>query len=256
MCYGFYPVVRPLGGVDWVPREEFFRMHREGRIHTRGDGFHYVKDDIGIYRWREKEVEASPAYWDLVPRHFLRKENLPKAEMLKRKNSRAKGSQGFSSYNARSETVAELFSFRDPWREGKRMATPASAFRERPNMDGAPPEFRGKEYEVHLDGPLYLAGIWDKWENLQGESLESCTIITVDSLGNNVLRGIWHERCPLVLDEGQLQEWLDPKTTPERARGMFRLFPADRMEARLVPPPPKPAPSASETDPPAQQTLL
>lgn len=247
MCYGFYPVVKPVGGVDWVPREEFFRMHREGRVTVRGDGFHYVKDDIGVYTWRNG-IEAAPMYWDLVPRRFFQKENPSKAEMLKQKNSRAKGSKGFSSYNARSETVEELFSFRDPWREGKRMATPASAFRERPNMDGAPPEFRGKEYEVQLDGPMYLAGIWDKWENKAGEALDSCTIITVDSLGNSVLRGIWHERCPLILDESALQEWLDPKTTPERARDMFRLFPAARMEARLVPPPPGKSPE--------QQSLL
>jgi putative SOS response-associated peptidase YedK len=245
MCYGFYPVVKPMGGVDWVPREEFFRMHREGRITVRGDGFHYVKDDVGVYTWRNQAVEAVPMYWDLVPRHFLKRENLSQAEMLRQKNSRAKGSKGFSSYNARSETVEELFSFRDPWREGKRMATQASAFRERPNMDGAPPEFKGKEYEVHLDGQYYLAGIWDAWENLQGERLESCTIITVDSLGNSVLRG-----CPLILDEGGLQEWLDPKTTPERAREMFKLFPAGSMEARLVPPPAKP------DAPPAQQTLF
>jgi putative SOS response-associated peptidase YedK len=149
--------------------------------------------------------------------------------------------------------MAELPAFREAWRLGRRMAAPAAAFRERPNMDGAPPESKGKEYEIHLDGTCYLAGLWDAWENSRGERLESCSIITVDSLGNPVLRGIWHERCPLILDEDQVQEWLDPKTPPERAMEMVRLFPADRMEARLAPPRPKPAPGARESE---QQSLF
>jgi putative SOS response-associated peptidase YedK len=57
----------------------------------------------------------------------------------------------------------------------------------------------------------------------------------VDSLGNGKLRGIWHERCPVILTEAQLEEWLDPRTTPERALQMCLVFPADRMEVEEVP---------------------
>jgi hypothetical protein len=33
----------------------------------------------------------------------------------------------------------------------------------------------------------------------------------------------------------QVEEWLDPRTPPERALAMCRLYPADRMGIREVP---------------------
>jgi hypothetical protein len=47
MCYGFYPVQGTEGGTDWVDRNEFFRLEREGKIIIRKDGFHYAKDTVG-----------------------------------------------------------------------------------------------------------------------------------------------------------------------------------------------------------------
>jgi putative SOS response-associated peptidase YedK len=232
MCYAFTPVQTPTGGLIWLPRKVLEQFESEGRIAKRSDGFYYAKDSVGIYFWKEGHVEAGAMRWDLVPPDFLPR--LPLEAMLREKNSRAKGSKGFSSYNARVESVATLYSFREPWRSGKRFVTPVSAFRERPNQEDAPPEFRGKEYNLHLDAGKYLAGIYAHWENPQGETLDSCTVITVDSAGNEKLRGIWHERCPVILDSAQVQEWLDPATPPERALAMCLLLPAERMHVREV----------------------
>lgn len=262
MCYGSKPVVNAKGGIDWIPNDEFNRLYKDGEIVVRKDGYHYAKDTLAAFVWRGRQVEAVPMRWDLVPRHFLQREDPALAEAIRRKNSRAKepGTDrkvGFDSYNARVETVARLFSFKRPWEEGLRMATPVTGFKERPNMEGAPQEFTGREYEVLLDGEVYLAGIYDLWSNSRGEKLESCAILTMDSLGNDKIRAIWHERTPIVLRQDQLQEWLDPLTTPQRALEMCRLFPPDHMEIREVPPDPsrtarpKPAPSDAE-----QQSLL
>lgn len=240
MCYGSKPVINAKGGVDWIPNDEFNRMYKDGEIVVRRDGYHYAKDTVAAFRWRGGRIEVVPMRWDLVPRNFLlakqgkgaRVPEASLAEAVRAKNSRA---TGFSSYNARVETVARLLSFQKPWEEGLRMAMPAEAFKERPNMEGAPAESKGREYEVLLDGTYYLAGIYDLWRNGSGESLESCSILTMDSAGNEKIRAIWHERTPIVLEEAQLEEWLDPLTPPERARQMCRLLPADRMEIREVP---------------------
>ena len=234
MCYGSKPVVNARGGIDWIPNDEFNRLYKEGIIVPRKDGYHYAKDMLAAMVRRGGQVVVVPMRWDLIPRHFLRKEGLPLAEAIRRKNSRAKGAGGFDSYNARVETVANLFSFRQPWQEGLRMATPVTGFKERPNMESAPKEFTGKEYEVLLDGACWLAGLYDRWDDGKGGSLESCAVLTMDSAGNDKIRGIWHERTPVILTEAQLAEWLDPGTTPERALAMCRLFPPDRMEIREV----------------------
>jgi putative SOS response-associated peptidase YedK len=240
MCYGWYPVTDPdTGWLHFVDRIDFYQLYRAGKIVTRSDGFHYAKDTVGALVWRGGGIEAVPMRWDLVPRNFLQKENPSLAEVIKKKNSRRKDPAtgrpvGFSSYNARVETVANLVSFRMPWQEGLRMASPILAFRERANMDEAPAEFRNREWNIHLHQPCYLAGIWDAWRNPAGESMESCSIITLSSEGNPMLRGIWHERCPVILEESQVEEWLDPLTTPTRAMEMCRLFPAGKMEVKEV----------------------
>lgn len=240
MCYGSKPVVNAKGGVDWIPNDDFNRMYKFGEIVVRKDGYHYAKDTLGAFLWRNGRIVAAPMRWDLVPRDYRHRENLTLADMIRKKNSRAKDPDvsgrklGFDSYNARVETVANLFSFKAPWREGLRMATPVLGFKERPNMEGAPAEFKGREYEVLLDEAAYLAGIYDVWRNAKGEKLESCSILTMDSLGNDRIRAIWHERTPIILKESQVQEWLDPQTTPERAAAMFRLYPPERMEVKEV----------------------
>jgi putative SOS response-associated peptidase YedK len=49
-----------------------------------------------------------------------------------------------------------------------------------------------------------------------------------------MLRGIWHERCPLILDHQQVEEWLDPKTGPEQAFKMIRPYPSDEMKLEEI----------------------
>ncbi len=235
MCYGFYPVQGTEGGTDWVDRAEFFRLEREGKIVIRKDGFHYAKDTVGAVLFQDHRFQTRPFRWDLVPRDFLIGEpTLSLTQVLKKKNSRSKNpltgkSWGFDSYNARVETIRSLASFKKPWQEGLRCVLPSHAFKERPNMDGAPPEFKGKEYKVQLDGTYYLGAVYDTWVR-NAERLDSCSIITMSSRGNAKIEGIWHERIPLILTEQEALRWLDPKTTPEEALQLCRPLHEERME--------------------------
>jgi putative SOS response-associated peptidase YedK len=172
--------------------------------------------------------------WDLIPRDFMVEyPEFDLATVIKKKNSRAKNPDtqkawGFDSFNARMETLASRPAFRQSWKEGKRCVMPAQAFQERANMEGAPEEYKNRSWEITLSRPAFMAGIWDRWER-KGESVGSCTIITMDSEGHEKLRSIWHERHPLLLTEDQVDEWLDPKTTTVRAREMIQQFDPAQM---------------------------
>jgi putative SOS response-associated peptidase YedK len=238
MCYAYKPVYGSDGEIYNVPSQEFKRLIRDGIIVSKPDGYHYAKDTVGALIRRNGELTIVPMRWDLVPKDFLRDGKFSLAEMIKKKNSRAKNPQtgrawGFSSFNARVETVGELWSFRKPWNNGMRCVLPVAAFKERPNMEGAPQEFQGKEYEIALDRTYYLGGLYDTWESATGEKLDSCTVITLSSEGNGLLKSIWHERIPLILTETQVGKWLDPKIGPAQALQLCLPFDQSRMELHL-----------------------
>jgi putative SOS response-associated peptidase YedK len=188
------------------------------------DGFHYARDTVPVFL---AGGEMRPMRWDLVPRGFMSQENGTLAEALRRKNSRAINpatgrSWGFSSYNARLETVETLWAFKEAWRDRKRGVIPVEAFRERPNMEEAPAEFRGREYEISLDARYYLAALFDTWTSKRGEVLESCTVITGPSDAIPELQSIWHERVPILLRTEAARVWLDPATPPAAAFELLR----------------------------------
>lgn len=234
MCYAYQPV-RDSRGIIWkVPHREFKALIRDGQIKPSPDGYHYARSAVEVFRLRADVLEAVPMRWDLIPRDFMSEH--PEFDLdtvVKKKNSRAKNPDtqnawGFDSFNARKETLSSRPAFRRPWKEGLRCVMPVEAFQERANMDGAPAEFKNRTWEIKLDRPAFLGGIWDRWER-NGEEIESCTVITMDSLGHEKLRSIWHERHPLLLTEDQVGEWLDASTTVERARQMVMQFDPARM---------------------------
>jgi putative SOS response-associated peptidase YedK len=221
MCYAYKPVKSASGRYYAHTATDINRMLREGSIRETVDGFVYAKDTVAVITG---EAAVRPMRWDLIPRGFMRQERLDLKEAVRAKDSRRKDSKGFSSYNARIETVETLWAFRDAWREGKRALMPVAAWRERPNMDEAPREFKGREYEVALAEPRYLAAIYDTWQGRDGK-LESCTVLTGPSDAIPPLRDIWHERTPLTLSEAEAQVWLDPATTPEQAMALLKAIP-------------------------------
>ncbi len=238
MCYAYKPVYGLDGTIFKVPFREFKELTQDGSIILKPDGYHYAKDTVGVLVHAKDGIKAMPMRWDLIPKDFLWNEKLTLAETIKKKNSRAKNPQtgkswGFSSFNARVETVTTLWSFRKPWNDRHRCALPVAAFKERPNMEEAPKEFQGKEYEIALNGVFYLGGIYDTWVSATGESLDSCTVITLSSEGNSKLRSIWHERIPLILEEANVEEWLDPKVSPARALQMCLRLDEAHMELHL-----------------------
>lgn len=225
MSYALRPIIDPPEEVSGLPYEAFRRLNAEAGPAIRKNGYLYAKDNLAVFAWDGKSIGAVRMRWDLIPYYQARERDLPMADMVKEKH--------FSSYNARMEEIAETSSFKRPWARGQRVVAPVDAYIERADRPDALPEFKDKEVEILLDHTYYMAGIWERWQNSRGESLDSCSFITVDSAGNDKIEP-WHLRVPLILHAGQVPEWLDPKTTPARAWEMCKALAAGHMQTRIV----------------------
>ncbi len=53
---------------------------------------------------------------------------------------------------------------------------------------------------------FYTAGLWNQWQSPDGETIDSCTIITTRP--NNTLADI-HHRMPVILNHSDFDTWLD-----------------------------------------------
>lgn len=124
--------------------------------------------------------------------------------------------------NARAETVSTKPAFRDAFRR-RRCIIPATGFYE------WRPEGKGKQpYAINRrDGqPMAFAGLWERWKSQEtNEVMESTTIIVTDA--NEALAPI-HDRMPVILlDEAEIENWLDPATPPDALKDLLRPCPAD-----------------------------
>lgn len=226
MCYGYRPVYTQDGRLLWVSPHDYERGKLIGKYFDPPHPF--------IYPFQESDVlngdETESMQFDLLPRFFLQQESLPLSDVLKKKKSRridpiTGKSIGFSSFNARFETIEKLPSFKNPWLEGRRCAIPVSAFLERPNREDAPPEMRNREVMVQLREVAYLGAIWDTWRGPNGESLRSFALVTIDSSSSAFFQSIWHERMPVLLTPHEATQWLDPDTPLERIRALCDPYP-------------------------------
>ena len=131
--------------------------------------------------------ELIPLHWGLVP-------------------SWSKGlDKRYSMINARAETVATKPAYRTPFRR-HRCLIPVDGFYEWHTENGKQPYF------IHrIDNtPLALAGIWDHWDDGEGDHINSCSIIVCDA--NKLMQPI-HERMPVILKPDVFDDWLENTDT-------------------------------------------
>ena len=132
--------------------------------------------------------------------------------------------------NARSETAATKPAFRKPLRE-RRCLILADGFYEW-KREGS----RKQSYYIKLrDGePFAFAGLWDRWAPVEGDPVETCTILTTTP--NDVLQPI-HDRMPVVLPSSACTVWLDPAMRDvESVQALLTPYPAAEMTVYPVSP--------------------
>lgn len=144
-------------------------------------------------RATESGRSAAPLVWPLVP-HWLKGE-LPKFSTA---NCRSEVDRPFS------ETVAAKPTFRNAWRQGRRCLVLLSWFYEWDQRTRPRQPWRVYPVESPI---LALAGLWERSPIADGNSMESCTIVTTQP--NQLLRDIGHHRAPVVLDPDAMAAWLE-----------------------------------------------
>lgn len=129
--------------------------------------------------------------------------------------------------NARSESLAEKPSFRNPYRR-RRCLILADGFyewKQNPGMKSKQPVF------IHLkdNRPFAFAGLWELWNSPDGSEIRSCTIITTQP--NSLLEPI-HNRMPVILPPDAYTQWLTPEEQqPAQLNSLLVPYPADEMDA-------------------------
>ncbi|HYQ71736.1 MAG TPA: SOS response-associated peptidase [Gammaproteobacteria bacterium] len=125
---------------------------------------------------------------------------------------------GYSTINARIESVAEKPAFRTAFRR-RRCLIPADGFYEWRQVNGA----KLPQYILLRDGGVFaFAGLWDRWEG-DGKSLDSCSIIVMPA--SEQLRAL-HDRMPVIVHPAQYDGWLDSAVTSKPE--ILRLLESER----------------------------
>ncbi|MFZ5967964.1 MAG: SOS response-associated peptidase [Bacillota bacterium] len=106
--------------------------------------------------------------------------------------------------NARAETLATKPSFKDAFLS-RRCIIPASGFYE---WDKSRDKKQPFSFHLKSGGIMSLAGLWDRWQNPNGEVIYTFAIITTDP--NDVIEP-FHHRMAAILNPEDESKWLDPE---------------------------------------------
>ena len=134
--------------------------------------------------------------------------------------------------NARAETVASKPAYRSLIGESSRRALQiADGY-----FEWLKPEKRSEPrqpffFQVDDGIPFAFASLWTS-ARIDGERIESVTLLTCDSFANPVASAI-HGRMPVILSDPELQRaWLDPALGSEEVLALCHALPANRLTAR------------------------
>lgn len=130
--------------------------------------------------------------------------------------------------NARAETVDKKPAFRTPFRK-RRCLVPADGY-----FEWKAGGERKQPYFIHQqDGaPIFLAGLWDRWEKGEDGPLDSFSIVTT-SASDHVASV--HDRMPVILNENEREVWLDPELEDaDELLPLLRPLPGRNLELTPV----------------------
>jgi putative SOS response-associated peptidase YedK len=129
---------------------------------------------------------------------------------------------GYSTFNARAETLATRAAFRGAWQAGRRCLVLADGYYEWRDTDKQP-------FAVALAnrGPMTLAGLWDEWRSPAGERVKSFAIITTTA---NALLAPLHDRMPVVIPSDGWDDWLGENSMNEGVvKTLLQPYPGQAM---------------------------
>jgi putative SOS response-associated peptidase YedK len=143
---------------------------------------------------------------------------------------------GRKTYNARSETVDKLPSYRAAWRKGQRCIIPAESIFEPCYETG-----KAVRHRIQHPGnvPMGVAGIYEEWTAPDGKTLFSMSMLTVNAEGHPVF-GRMHrpedeKRMIVILHPNDYDDWL--ACNPLQAKAFFKQWTEPLEDFTDIPPP-------------------
>lgn len=138
--------------------------------------------------------------------------------------------KGFSTINARAETVATNPTWQTPFRR-RRCLVPADGFYEWKRI--TPTTRQPYAFGLRTETPFAFAGLWDAWREPDGGWLVSYGVITTDA---NELMASVHNRMPVILKPADYDRWLSRDETARPPLDLLRPFDVDSMTSHPVDP--------------------
>ncbi|MEJ7685603.1 MAG: SOS response-associated peptidase family protein [Variovorax sp.] len=149
---------------------------------------------------------------------------------------------GVRTYNARTETVASLASFKNAWAKARHCIVPCEAIYEPDWRTGTHIPTR---FTAANDETLGVAGIWQPWRAPTGEWVNSFAMLTINADEHEMMKHMHRpdpkrplemqdKRMVVILPEAQYAEWLDAPV--ERAMQYMTHCPAERLMTTAEPP--------------------
>ena len=135
--------------------------------------------------------------------------------------------KGFSTFNARAETLLTSATWRVPFRR-RRCLVPADGFYEWKALDDSKKPVK-EPYAITLTNgePMAFAGLWDAWKEPDGKWLKSFAIVTTEA--NEIMATI-HTRMPVILHRRDWVEWLDRDDSRPAPEHLLRQYESDAMK--------------------------
>lgn len=142
-----------------------------------------------------------------------------------------------STYNARSETVAEKASFRNAWKKRQLSVIPVNAIYEPNYESGKPVRWRIERADGEAFG---LAGIWETRHHPNGGEWWSYSMLTINADAHPLMRRFHQpgkeKRSVVILADDEWEAWMSAKSE-EEARSFLRPFDPDLFRAQAAPKP-------------------
>jgi putative SOS response-associated peptidase YedK len=141
--------------------------------------------------------------------------------------------KGFSTFNARAETILTSATWRGPFKT-RRCLVPVDGFYEWKKLDDSKKPTK-QPFAISLKSgePMALAGLWDAWKEPKKTVqdvdtwLQSFAIITTEA--NEIMSSI-HNRMPVILPEHDWKRWLDRDIEAPPPIDLLRPFDSDAMQ--------------------------
>ncbi|MCY1206575.1 SOS response associated peptidase (SRAP) [compost metagenome] len=142
----------------------------------------------------------------------------------------------YRTYNARTETVAELRTFKESWERARHCIVPCEAIYE--------PDWRNGEhvptrFTAANDDTLGVAGIWAPWRNPATRQEELTFAMLTVNADDHPMFSLMHKpdrtrppdqqdkRMVVILPSGLYEEWLDAPV--ERSMDFVKQYPAEKL---------------------------